>query len=102
MSARSTRRAASALVIAATVAGCGGGGAVAGISGPAVFVNHCATCHSLSGSSAPQQQGGDLRHLRLPRAELLQYSAEMPPVHGRLSPPELRAVVSYLQSVERR
>ena len=93
--------AAVALGLAATLAGCGSG-IVAGPSGPAVFATHCATCHSLSGRSVPQQQGGDLRHLRLPRSELLQYTAEMPRVDGALSRRELDAVVSYVQSVERR
>ncbi len=67
-----------------------------------MFAVHCATCHSLSGRSTPRQQGGDLKNLRLPRAELIQFTAEMPPVHGRLSARAVLAVVSYLQSVERR
>jgi mono/diheme cytochrome c family protein len=100
-SAPAAARGALALGLAVALAGCGGG-TVARVSGPAVFADHCATCHSLSGHSAPKQQGGDLRNLRLPRQDLLQYSAEMPPVHGRLNGRELRAVVAYLQWVERR
>jgi mono/diheme cytochrome c family protein len=84
---------------AIALAGCGtdAGG---GVSGAAVFANHCQACHSISGHSAPRQQGGDLRGLRLPRAELLQFTAEMPVLHRRLTERELQAVVSYLQAVE--
>lgn len=92
---------AAVIAVAVAVGGCGSGN-VAGVSGPAVFATHCATCHSLTGHSVAQQQGGDLRGLRLPRSELLQYSAEMPRVDGPLTERELAAVVSYVQSVERR
>ena len=98
-SARTAARAMLVLGLAVSISGCG---AVGAVSGPAVFANHCASCHSLSGASAPQQQGGDLKKLRLSQLELLQYTEEMPAVHGRLSPRELRAVVAYVQSVERR
>ena len=67
-----------------------------------MFAAHCEACHSLSGSSAPHQQGGDLKNLRLPHSDLLQLTAEMPPLHGRLTARELRTVVAYVQSVERR
>lgn len=90
-----------ALGLAASVAGCGAV-TVARVSGPAVFAMHCETCHSLSGSSSPKQQGGDLKNLRLPRNDLLQLTAEMPPLHGRLTARELRAVVAYVHAVERR
>lgn len=90
-----------ALGLAATLAGCGAR-TVAGVSGAVVFTTHCASCHSISGRSLPRQQGGDLRGLRLPRSDLVQLTAEMPPVHGRLTGRDLRAVVAYLQSVERR
>lgn len=90
-----------ALGLAGTVGGCGSV-TVAGVAGPVVFATHCATCHSLSGRSAPSQQGGDLKDVRLPRSDLIQLTAEMPPLHGRLTARELRAVVAYLQAVERR
>jgi mono/diheme cytochrome c family protein len=89
------------LVIAVAVAGCGSERPTP-ISGAAVFNKHCATCHSISGTSTPRQQGGDLKNLHLPRVEELQLTAEMPPIHGRLSARQVRAVVSYLQSIERR
>lgn len=94
-------RAVIALGLTTSVAGCGVG-TVARVSGPAVFATHCETCHSLSGSATPRQQGGDLKNLRLPHSDLLQLTAEMPPRHGRLTARELRAVVAYVQSVERR
>jgi mono/diheme cytochrome c family protein len=93
--------AATGALVAAGISGCGSGG-VAAVSGPAVFATHCATCHSISGSSTPRQQGGDLKSLRLPRSELLQYAAEMPVLHSRLTARELRAVVSYVQSAQQR
>ncbi len=90
-----------ALGVATSIAGCGGGMA-ARVSGSAVFATHCEACHSISGSSAPHQQGGDLKNLRLPHSDLMQLTAEMPTIHGGLTARELRAVVTYVQSVERR
>lgn len=90
-----------AIAVALAVAGCGTRTAPA-FSGATVFKQHCATCHSISGTSTPRQQGGDLRRLHLPRVELVQLTAEMPPIHGRLTAREVRAVVSYLQSIEDR
>lgn len=87
-----------AALLAAGLSGCGG----TTVSGRTVFANHCEVCHSVSGSSSPEQQGGDLRGPQLPRDELLQYTAEMPAVNGRLSSAQIRAVVGYLRSVERR
>jgi mono/diheme cytochrome c family protein len=85
-------------LLAAGISGCGG----ATVSGRTVFANDCQVCHSISVASSPAQQGGDLRHLRLPRSELLQYAAEMPALNGRLSTADRAAVVGYLQAVERR
>lgn len=103
-SVRTLRRRARAGVLAALPAvmlsACGAD--TPAISGSSVFSAHCAVCHSLSGRSSPLQQGGDLLHLRLPRGELRQFAAEMPLVDGRLTARQLRAVVTYMQSVERR
>jgi len=93
--------AAAVALVAAGISGCGAIG-VEAVSGHAVFATHCALCHSISGSSTPRQQGGDLKSLRLPRGELLQFAAEMPVLHRRLTARELRAVVGYVQSAERR
>ena len=87
--------------LAALVAGCGSS-TPSQISGSAVFRAHCSSCHSISGRSAPSQQGGDLRNLHLPRIELVQLTVEMPPVRGPLTARQLRAVVDYLQAMERR
>ena len=83
------------------MAGCGASRPAAD-SGSALFKAHCQTCHSISGTSTPKQQGGDLKNLHLPRTELLQFAAEMPPIHGLLRPREVRTVVSYLQAIEKR
>jgi mono/diheme cytochrome c family protein len=98
--ARVATRAALALGLAATAAGCGSG-TVAPLSGRAVFATHCDACHSLSGSALPRQQGGDLKNVHLPHSDLVQLTAEMPPLHGPLTARELRAVVTYVESVER-
>lgn len=90
---------AAAASLACAISACGSG---ATVSGRSVFRTDCEVCHSISGHSAPTQQGGDLRRLRLPRAELLQYAAEMPVLHRRLTRAELHAVVAYLESVQRR
>ncbi len=90
-----------AIAVGVAVAGCGASTPPA-TSGSALFKTHCATCHSISGTSAPHQQGGDLKNLHLPRVELLQLTAEMPAIHGRMTARELRAVVSYLQRIEDR
>ena len=94
-------RAVLVLALTASVAGCGSS-RPAPISGSAVFSRHCSTCHSISGTAAPRQQGGDLRNLHLPRVELVQLIVEMPPVHGPLTARELHAVIDYLQAMERR
>jgi mono/diheme cytochrome c family protein len=97
--------AASAGIAAAAISGCGGtsGGTSGGasVSGHAVFADHCEICHSIAGSSTPEQQGGDLRGLRLPRNELVQFTVEMPVIHRRLSAAEVQAVVNYMQSKAR-
>lgn len=83
----------------AAIGGCGSG---ARVTGRAVFAADCAVCHSISGHSAPKQQGGDLLRLRLPREELIQYAAEMPAIHHRLTAAEVSAVVDYMRLVQRR
>ena len=99
--ARHTAVAAAATLVTAMVSACGSG-KVTPIAGSAVFKTHCGTCHSLTAPSLPRQQGGALGQLHLPRSELLQYTAEMPAIRGHLTARELRAVVGYLQSIERR
>ena len=91
-----------ALVAALAICGCGSGSAPREASGAAAFATHCSTCHSISAPASRRQQGGALGGYRLPRRELRQYAAEMPVINGRLSARELRAVVGYVLSVERR
>jgi mono/diheme cytochrome c family protein len=81
------------------VAGCGGSLTQRTESGQAVFNGECGTCHSLVGRQSPRQQGGDLRGLRVPRAILLQFTAEMPVPH-RLTRADRNAVVNYILSVQ--
>ena len=95
--------AASAGMAAAAISGCGGGTSGGpSVSGQAVFADHCEICHSIAASSSPEQQGGDLRGLRLARNELVQFTVEMPVIHRRLSAAEVQAVVNYMQSKARR
>jgi mono/diheme cytochrome c family protein len=84
-------------VIAAV--GCGGSRAQRTESGQAVFRRECGACHSLSGRQSPRQQGGDLRGLRVSRAILVQFAAEMP-VPYRLTRADRDAVVNYILSIQ--
>lgn len=80
--------------------GCGGSLAQRMAIGREVFSRECGFCHSLVGRQSPRQQGGDLRSLRVRRAVLLQFAAEMPVAH-RLTRADRDAVVSYILSVQR-
>ena len=90
------------LLAAICLAACGSASGPPPVSGQAVFARHCSTCHSLSEPATARQQGGSLQGYRLSRAELTQYAAEMPAIHGRMNARELHAVVSYVLSVQRR
>ena len=96
--------AAGAALLLALPASVGGCGSIrpAQISRSAVFITPFLDFEPRSAVAAPSQQGGDLRNLHLPRIELFQLTVEMPPVHGPLTARELRAVVDYLQAIERR
>jgi mono/diheme cytochrome c family protein len=72
------------------------------VTGLGLFVEHCQLCHSMTGHPSPTQQGGDLSTLRTSRRELTQLTVEMPVIHGRLNAAQVRAVVNYMISVERR
>jgi mono/diheme cytochrome c family protein len=88
------------VVTVIAVVGCGGSLARRTESGQAVFSRECGSCHSLSGRQAARQQGGDLSGLRMPRAILLQFAAEMPVPH-RLSRADGNALADYILSVQR-
>ena len=64
-----------------------------------MFSRECGACHSLVGRQSPRQQGGDLRGLRVSRAILLQFAAEMPVPHP-LTRADRNAVVTYILSVQ--
>ena len=95
---------------AALIGGCGAASTptrqphphASAVSGRAVFAQHCAICHAITGRLYRTQQGGDLKGLRLPRGELVQFTVEMPVIHRRLTGREVQAVVDYMQSMARR
>jgi len=109
-----------AVALAIAISGCGSSGAGvvtrsrgitlqsptsgsgAPVAASALFAEHCAICHSISGNAYSRKDGGDLGALHLPRVELVQFTAEMPAVHGRLTGAQVQAVVSYLQALARR
>ena len=66
-----------------------------------VFAQSCQVCHSLVGNEDEQKQGGDLLGYRMSRQSLTQFSREMP-VRRALTSADLRAVVDYVLSAERR
>lgn len=92
-----------AVVIAAAVGGCGSSGdvrhAVGRSAGRALFASACSACHSLSGHESPRRQGGDLLRLRVSRAAMLEFVAEMP-VRHRLTPRQVSTVSDYVLAVE--
>jgi mono/diheme cytochrome c family protein len=85
---------------AVLLVGCGGSHPRASPSAHVLFGEACGACHSVSGSSSPRQQGGDLLRFRASRTQFLQLAREMP-VRRHLTDTELRAVVSYLIGIER-
>jgi mono/diheme cytochrome c family protein len=85
---------------AALLVGCGGSRPRGSPSPRVLFGEACGACHSLSGSSSPSQQGGDLLRFHASRTQFLQLAREMP-VRRHLTDTELRAVVSYVIGIER-
>lgn len=89
-----------------------------GNAGAALFLEHCAVCHTVRGTSARGRLGPDLTHLMSRRfigagvlpnqegtllgwvanAQGVKPGARMPPIP--LSPNELHAVVGYLQTLK--
>ena len=103
VSAGRRRRRGSGIVlglVALGMAGTGCGSAPAP-RGAVVFRQNCASCHSLTGRESPRKSGGDLVSYRLTRAQLLQFTREMP-VRRPLGGAELQAVVNYVLATERR
>ena len=90
-----------AVAAAILLAGCGAGHAASTPSGPAVFAQECAACHSLTGVENPRLQGGDLIAFHSSRAQLTELAGEMPVRHA-LDGARLRAVVSFVMAAESR
>lgn len=91
------------LAVALLGAGCGSGSSIKSQppSGRALFASSCGGCHTLTGVDSPTHQGGDLLHVALTRAQLRQFTREMP-VRRPLSAAELDAVTSYVLAVQGR
>jgi mono/diheme cytochrome c family protein len=87
------------LTAAAVATGCGAARPPA--SGAKLFASSCGGCHTLTGVDSPSHQGGDLLGVRLSRAQLLQFTREMPVRHP-LTATELDAVTSYVLAAQRR
>jgi len=66
-----------------------------------VFASSCAGCHTLTGVNSPRHQGGDLLHVHLSRADLVQFTREMPVRHP-LTATEIGAVTAYVLAAEHR
>lgn len=95
------------------LAGCGSGApsrsAPAATTAPAIgagpsaesalFARSCGGCHTIGGRESPRHQGGDLLHLRIGRAAMLEFVAEMP-VRRALSHDEIRRVSDYVLAIE--
>jgi mono/diheme cytochrome c family protein len=89
-----------ALLAAAGLAGGCGGSAARRPPGAAVFARDCTACHSLLGNESLHRQGGDLLGYRISRAELLEFTREMPVRHP-LTRAELNDVVDYVFALQR-
>lgn len=88
-----------ACVVALAATGCGAGSDAPPVSGASVFTRGCSACHSLIGNESRHRQGGDLLGYRMTLRQLTEFTREMP-VKRPLTPPELRAVVSYVAAAQ--
>lgn len=96
------RREMAAVLAALAVGGCGSSASgERAVSGSVVFARSCAVCHSLVGNESLHTQGGDLLGYRMTREEMTSFTREMP-ARRPLSKAELRAVVNYVLTAERR
>jgi mono/diheme cytochrome c family protein len=98
--ARAIRRLASAALLpAAFVAGCGGGGP-SPREGAAVFASSCTGCHTLAARPRVNPVGGSLRgyHLTVAQAEA---AVRVMPVRTKLTARQLEAVSRYIVSLDR-
>jgi mono/diheme cytochrome c family protein len=88
------------LAAAALAAGCASASAPKP-SAATLFASSCGACHTLTGVNSPRKQGGDLLHVHLSHADLVQFTREMPVRHP-LSASEVDAVTAYVLAAERR
>jgi mono/diheme cytochrome c family protein len=80
-------------MVALVATGCGG----SHLSGRAIYVQRCATCHTLSGHDTGVS-GGDLVHPSLDLKTIESFTAAMP-VQPKLSHGDVEAVARYVQQV---
>jgi mono/diheme cytochrome c family protein len=95
------RAAVCAVALAAALAGCGGASAKRPEGAATLFRQDCGACHSLAGNESLHKPGGDLLGYDLAPAILRQFTREMP-VHPRLTPGELTAIVDYVYRFQQR
>jgi cytochrome c oxidase cbb3-type subunit 3 len=102
--------------IAILLAGCGGGGSLAGdtTDGAEVFAQVCAACHGPTGApNATMVSTLGVRNLTTPEfraratVELIEHqvrngSGKMPPQASRLSDPQIEAVAKYVLTLSAR
>ena len=99
--------AAGALLVALLLGGCGSGAVRGGSSANSasvagLFHQDCQLCHSLSGPASRSQQGGSLADLTITPAQTAAQIAEMPRLHGPLSPRQVSELTRYVLAVNRR
>lgn len=82
-------------------AACGTAHRSAPTGGKALYTQACGACHTVSGTSSPSRQGGDLLAVRLSRRVMIQFAREMP-VRRRLTPVELESIADYIFGLQRR
>jgi mono/diheme cytochrome c family protein len=92
------------MLVAALVAGCGGGHksepASSLTEGARVFASSCTGCHTLTAGSGPAPAGGPLAGYRMTNAQIESFVRQMP-VRRRLSDREVRAVAAFVAHAQR-
>jgi mono/diheme cytochrome c family protein len=88
-----------ALLPAAALAGCGGGGPSLR-EGAAVYAASCRGCHTLAAHPRVNPVGGSLRGYHLTPAQA-EAAIRVMPVRTKLTPRQLEAVSRYVVSLDR-
>lgn len=89
------------LLVAVSLAGCGGSRRRAPAGAAELFRAQCSSCHTLSGHESARRQGGDLLGYRMTRAQLLQFIREMPTPRP-LTPAQQHHLADYVLALQRR